>query len=123
MGVSPDGGLVALATQDGLVRLFDPLKGAVVATLHGNLDIAWSAGFSPDGRRLAVGSRGTEAVVLWDLATHQELLTLSGAGEFAERVQWSQDGDVILSNSPWQAWYAPSLEEIEAAEAKERAGP
>ena len=70
---------------------------------------------------MAVGSRGAEAIELWDLATRQELLTLNGAGTVYE-IQWSQDGDVILAGLPRaQAWYAPSLEEIEKAEAKEKA--
>ena len=34
--------------------------------------------------------------------------------------RWSADGDVILAGTPWQAWRAPSWEEIAAAEAKEK---
>ena len=38
---------------------------------------------------------------------------------FADRR--SANGDVILASDPWQAWRAPSWEEIAAAEAKEQA--
>jgi hypothetical protein len=33
--------------------------------------------------------------------------------------RWSADGNVILAGPPWQAWSAPSWEEIAAAEAKD----
>lgn len=58
------------------------------------------------------------------------LLTLAGTGSVLNRARWSADGDVILAGSrllvlgtevgPWQAWSAPSWEEIKAAEAKEK---
>lgn len=36
------------------------------------------------------------------------------------KTKWSAAGDVILAGAPWQAWRAPSWEEIAAAEAKEK---
>jgi len=76
--------------------------------------------FSPEGRRLISASGGREAVKLWDVATRQELLTLGGTGSALNVARWSADGDVILAGAPWQAWRAPSWEEIAAAEAKEK---
>ena len=76
--------------------------------------------FSPDGRRLFSTDRGQEAVKLWDVGTRQELLTLAGTGSYLNAARWSADGDVILAGAPWQAWRAPSWEEIAAAEAKEK---
>jgi hypothetical protein len=65
--------------------------------------------------------RGQEAVKLWDVGTRQELLTLAGADSVLWGVpRWSADGNVILAGPPWQAWSAPSWEEIDAAEAKEK---
>jgi WD40 repeat protein len=122
LAVSPDGGLVAASTQGGQVRLFDPGKGELVDVLHGHLNSAFGVAFSPDGRRLISGAGGREAVKLWDVGTHQELLTLGGTGSILDGVRWSADGDVILAGSPWQSWRAPSWEEIAAAEGKERAG-
>jgi hypothetical protein len=48
------------------------------------------------------------------------LLTLGGTGPYLRVARWSADGDVILAGAPWQAWRAPSWEEIAAAEAKEK---
>jgi hypothetical protein len=48
------------------------------------------------------------------------LLTLAGADMYLVKARWSADGNVILAGPPWQAWSAPSWEEIAAAEAKEK---
>ena len=121
LAISPDGRLVASSTLDGQVLLFDPAKGELIESLHGHLNGVFSIAFSPDGRRLISSSGGREAVKLWDVGTRQELLTLGGKGSALGAASWSADGDVILAGSPWQAWRAPSWEEIAAAEAKEKA--
>ncbi|HKX60895.1 MAG TPA: hypothetical protein VJS65_03610, partial [Verrucomicrobiae bacterium] len=112
--VSPDDRLVASPTSGNLVRLFDSDKGELSEpSLHGRVN---AVAFSPDGRSLLATTGGAEAVKLWDVSTRQELLTLSGAGSFLRGAKWTADGDVILAGVPWQAWRAPSWEEIAAAE-------
>ena len=83
------------------------------------MNAALGIAFSADGRRLFSAYGGREAVKLWDVGTRQELLTLGGTGSSLDAASWSADGDVILAGAPWQAWRAPSWEEIDAAEAKE----
>jgi hypothetical protein len=101
----------------------DPFKGEWIEDLHGHLNGATGIAFSVDGRRLISGSvGGREAVKLWDVGTRQELLTLNSTASMlceAPLARWSADGDVILAGEPWQAWSAPTWEEIAAAEAKE----
>ena len=120
LAVSPDGGLVAASTWDGQVRLFDPIRGELIGTLDGHLNAAFGLAFSADGRRLVSASGGREAIKLWDVSTRKELLTLGGTGSVLSAARWSADGDVILAAAPWQAWRAPSWEEIAEAEAKEK---
>ena len=109
-------------TDSGQVRLFDPAKGeSLEPSLHGHLNPVYGIAFSPDGRRLVSSASAREAVKLWDVGTRQELLTFAGAGSILWAARWSADGDVILAGPPWQAWRAPSWEEIAAAEAKEKA--
>ncbi len=121
MTVSADGGLVASSTTGGRVQLFDPAKGELIETIHGHMNAAVGLAFSADGRRLISASGGREAVKLWDVGTRQELLTLAGTGSYLSRAHWSADGNVILAGPPWQAWRAPTWEEIAAAEEKEKA--
>jgi WD40 repeat protein len=120
LAVSPDGGLVASSTEDGQVRLFDPSKGELIESIHAHQNAAFGIAFSADGRRLISAQGGRDAVKLWDVGTRQELLTLAGTGSLLYAARWSADGDVILAGAPWQAWRAPSWEEIAAAEAKEK---
>jgi len=120
LSVSLDGSLVAASSHHHFVRLFDPLKGELVVSLDG---FAHSVAFPADGRRLISASGGSEAVTLWDLRTEEALLVLPGAGSFLRAVQWSADGKVILAGPPWQAWSAPSWEEIAAAEATNAVTP
>jgi len=120
LAVSPDGRLVASSSFSGQIQLLDPAKGELIETLHGHLNSAFGIAFSPDGRRLISSSGGRETVKLWDVGTRQEVLTLTGIGGTLPAAVWSADGDVILAGAPWQAWLAPTWEEINAAEAKEK---
>lgn len=117
---SPDGTLVASSSSTGQVRLFNPAQAELIDSLYGHLNGVFAIAFSPDGKRLISASGGREAVMLWDLGTRQELLTLPGAGSLFLATTWSTDGDVILAGAPWQAWRAPSWAEITAAEAKQK---
>jgi eukaryotic-like serine/threonine-protein kinase len=116
LAVSPDGRLVAVATHAGTVPLFDAERAELAGTLHEHLNAAVGVAFSPDGRRLISSGTGREAVKLWDVDTQQELLNLPGAGSRLTEARWTADGNVILAGPPWQAWRAPSWEEIEVAE-------
>jgi WD40 repeat protein len=118
---SPDGRMLTSTSLDGTTRLRDLFAHREVATLRGHVGAVGGAALSSDGRRLATGgSDARDAVRLWDLATHRELLSLQGEGEllFAP-VAFSPDGSTLMAASfagIAHLWRAPSWVEIEAAE-------
>jgi serine/threonine protein kinase/WD40 repeat protein len=118
LAVSPDGRLVAAATSAS-TRLCDAITGELLEEM-GDYKSCFGVAFSNDGRRLISSYDSGQAVKLWDVGTRQELLNLSGTGSLLFNAKWSADGDTILAGAPWQAWHAPSLEEIAAAEAKDK---
>lgn len=66
VSVSATGRQVATASQDGIVRLWDPATGQQLATFEGHTDRVYGTAFSYDGRYLASCSHdGT--VRLWNL--------------------------------------------------------
>src|SRR5262249_13690798 len=70
---SPDGKVLAVAVAWAPVQLFDADTGKELPRLAGSqVGLFAALAFSPDGKRLAVGSG--HGVRLWDIATGKELL-------------------------------------------------
>jgi WD40 repeat protein len=120
---SPDGRLLAVSSILGNCQLWETATGRSTANLQGFLQGTHSVAFSPDARRLAIGSNGNEAIKLWDVESLQELLTLKGQGSMFNSTSFSPDGNLLASNNSrgiLHIWCAPSFEEIARLEAQRR---
>jgi eukaryotic-like serine/threonine-protein kinase len=115
-----DGLLLATGGEDGLVRLLNPGTRKEIGVLRGSGTAVFGLGFSPDGQRLATCHGGpSDVVILWDVVTLRELITLSGLPKFHRLVIFSPDHNSLLAisiNGDLNLWHAPSLAEIDAIE-------
>ena len=95
---SPDGALLATASDDGTARVWDVASGAVRATLEGHGGWLRGVAFSPDGALLATASDDRTARV-WDVASGAVRATLEGHGDWLRGVAFSPDGALLATAS------------------------
>jgi WD40 repeat protein/serine/threonine protein kinase len=90
MAFSPDGALLATASMDGTIKLWNCDSAKELATLPGHLEETTGVAFSPDGLTLASVARG-DNIKLWHVATFRELVSIDfpNAGNF---VKFTPDG-------------------------------
>ena len=94
--LSPDGGLVAVASADGKVRLYDMADGTLFKELDVEDNVVWSVAFSPDGQQLATAS-SDEVVALWDIATGRQLAAFAGHAGGATDIVYLDDGVTLVA--------------------------
>jgi roadblock/LC7 domain-containing protein len=96
---SPDGRLLATASEDKTARVWDPATGEHLRTLTGHTNWVRGVAFSPDGRLLATASWDGTAR-LWDPGTGEHLRTLTGHTGTVFGVAFSPAGR-LLATASW----------------------
>jgi WD40 repeat protein/serine/threonine protein kinase/DNA-binding SARP family transcriptional activator len=119
---SPDGTRLATTSLDGTARVWDisttlnagSVSGEELLTLpHSGL--TGGVAFSPDGTRLAVADHDAFVARVWDLASGEELVTLTGHTDNVNDVAFSPDGKRLATASTdltAKVWDATTGEEL-----------
>lgn len=95
---SARGALIASASYDKAVRVWDANNGDNLLTYHGHWDRVLDVAWSPTGTLLAsAGNDGT--VQIWDAQTGSLALTYRAHGQPVQALCWSPDGKSIVSAS------------------------
>ncbi len=104
IAVSPNGQILATASDDGSIKLWD-LTTAIntdtlplLHTLKEHSNAVLSVEFSPDGRKLASGS-WDNMIMIWDTQTGELLNTLIGHSQMVSAIAISPDGTILASGS------------------------
>ncbi len=95
---SPRGTLIASASFDKAVRVWDAQSGDNLLTYHGHWDRVLDVAWSPDGNLLAsAGNDGT--IQIWKPLTGDLVLTYRAHGQPVQALSWAPDGKRIVSAS------------------------
>ena len=114
VAISPDGRLVATASWDGMTKLWEIKTEREALRLPKARQNYSSVAFSPDGRRLAVGSEGPIRIL--DTVTGQEVAALKG--HQASVIAFLSDGNTLVSANREElfVWRAAAMAEIKAGQ-------
>lgn len=95
---SPDGRLLASASFDKSLKIWDAVVGKFKASLRGHVGAVYQVCWSSDSRMLVSGSKDS-TVKLWDLQTNSLKCDMPGHADEVYSVDWSPDGQSVASGS------------------------
>lgn len=99
---SPDGSILATASADHTVKLWDVASGYLLKTLTGSTDAVRCLSFSPDGHLLATAGSDRK-ISIWDITSlensHEIFTPLVGHFQPIDRISFSPDKNRHLLSS------------------------
>ena len=95
---SADGNLLASASDDKTLMLWDTDTGQCLQTFRGHKERVWTVAISPDGQTLASGCED-KTVRIWDIKTGECSKILEKHTAWVRSVAFSPDGKILASSS------------------------
>ena len=98
LALSPDKKLLAVATAEGPIQIFDLASGQIAKTLAGHAGAVPSLRFQANGARLVSGG-ADKTVRVWDVATAQPVVKIEGGAMPIEAVAIHPGGNQVASGA------------------------
>ena len=98
LDLSTDGKLLASASLDKTVQVWNIKKRSKLATFKGHKAAVMAVAFSPDTKTLASGDV-RKKIKLWDVSRRRERATLTGHTSGIRALVFSPNGDTLVSGS------------------------
>ncbi len=95
---TPDGQMLATASDDLTIKLWNLATKQKIRTFKGHSSWIYAIAISPDGQTIASGS-ADKTIKLWNLNTGKEIRTLIGHSDSVASVAFSPDGKLLGSGS------------------------
>jgi ribosome assembly protein 4 len=93
---SPDGALIASASFDNSVRLWNGVTGSFIAVFRGHVQSVYQVCWSGDSRLLCSSSKDSTMKV-WDIRTRKLKFDLPGHSDEVFAVDWAPNGQRVAS--------------------------
>ncbi|OQV16433.1 Notchless protein-like protein 1 [Hypsibius exemplaris] len=93
---SPNGNLIASASFDHSVKLWNGITGKFIASLRGHVQRVYQVAWSADSRLLVSGSQDS-TLKLWEVKSRRLTVDLPGHADDVYTVDWSPDGQRVVS--------------------------
>ena len=96
LAVSPDGGMLASAGGDKVIKLWEVISQREIARLEGHIGAVTGVGFNTNGTELVSVSLDKQ-LKIWDVKTRESTLTIGGRKQGFNAAAWSANGSTVVT--------------------------